>query len=282
MIAHDQIAARALQAAVAVARRLGLDCGDARLLHHSEHISLALFPSPVVARVRPWTRDADAGARRELAVARHLVGKGAPAVGPVTEVSAGPHLQDGLAVTLWRFVEHVPADADNPDHIAAAAVALRRIHDALHDVPVELPSFMSLIGRALAALHDEQALPALASADRAFLRQLADRLVAVIRDHRARFVPIHGDTGLHNVFVTLDGALYGDFEAVCRGPREWDIGFLGDADLAPFEPIDCELYAHLSDVRSVCVAAWCWAKYEMPEKRAAADYHLGYLRERFG
>jgi hypothetical protein len=30
----------------------------------------------------------------------------------------------------------------------------------------------------------------------------------------------------------------------------------------------------------LCVSVWCFAKYS--DKREAADYHLGYLKERFG
>ena len=48
-------------------------------------------------------------------------------------------------------------------------------------------------------------------------------------------------------------------------------------DLSPFEPVDRELFSVLSDLRSLCVAVWCWAKYEMPDKREAAEYHLGLL-----
>src|SRR5258708_27272964 len=39
--------------------------------------------------------------------------------------------------------------------------------------------------------------------------------------------------------------------------------------------------AALRDLRSWCVSVWCWDKYELPEKREAAEYHLGYLRQRF-
>jgi hypothetical protein len=55
---------------------------------------------------------------------------------------------------------------------------------------------------------------------------------------------------------------------------------LPDVDLTLFEPIDAALYATLVDLRSLCVAAWCFAKYEVAEKREAADYHLGWLKER--
>jgi hypothetical protein len=33
-----------------------------------------------------------------------------------------------------------------------------------------------------------------------------------------------------------DGAQWNDFEDVCMGPREWDIGWLPGLDLEAFEP----------------------------------------------
>ena len=42
-----------------------------------------------------------------------------------------------------------------------------------------------------------------------------------------------------------------------------------------------ELLAVLRDLRSVCVAVWCWADPDRaPEKREAAAYHLRRLQER--
>jgi hypothetical protein len=82
--------------------------------------------------------------------------------------------------------------------------------------------------------------------------------------------------------MTPEGARYGDFEKVNLGPREWDIGCLPpDTDLTAFEPVNRDALAVLGDLRSICVSVWCWAKYDMPEKREAAEYHLGYLKERF-
>jgi hypothetical protein len=83
------------------------------------------------------------------------------------------------------------------------------------------------------------------------------------------------------VFITSEGARYSDFERVSLGPREWDIGFLPDIDLTQFDAVNLDLLSVLSDLRSLCVSVWCWAKYEMPEKREAAEFHLGYLKERF-
>lgn len=283
MTPQEQISIRAMEAAISVAQRLGIKCAGSRLLCHSAHTSIGLFPSDIVARVRSTERpDADSKLRRELAVARHLVGKGLAVVNPTTEIPAGPYFHDGFGLTLWRFIAHDPADFDNQMHAENAAKALRRIHDALADFPGELPSLRSKLGECRTMLDDETALPALPRTDRCFLLALYDRLIAALDAIALTPVPIHGDAGAHNVFMTPQGAWYGDFEDVCRGPREWDIGFLPPGiDLAAFGLIDRDLFAILSDLRSLCVAVRCWAKYDIGEKREAADYHLAYLKERF-
>jgi hypothetical protein len=283
MAPQAQFATRAIQTAIWVARRLGIDCIDPIVLHHSQHVSIRLFPSDVVARVRRAEQpQADKQLRRELAVARHLVQKAAPVVGPTTEFPAGPHSHAGVELTLWQFVEHVAADFDNREHVKSAAMALRRVHDALADFPGELPSFRTTFDECRTLLDDESALPALSTADRAFLLVVYERSIARLDSLPFKLAPIHGDAGAHNVFITSEGARYSDFERVSLGSREWDIGFLPpDIDLAAFAPINRDLLSVLGDLRSMCVSVWCWAKYDMPEKREAAEYHLGYLKERF-
>jgi Ser/Thr protein kinase RdoA (MazF antagonist) len=165
--------------------------------------------------------------------------------------------------------------------MASAANALRRVHDALADFPLELSSFRIKIGECRALLENGSALPALPAADRRFLLALYRRVVAALDVLPVKAVPIHGDAGPHNVLITSKGAHYTDFESVSLGPREWDIGFLPNIDMTAFEPLDRDLLSALSDLRSLCVSVWCWAKYDVPEKREAAEYHLAYLKERF-
>jgi hypothetical protein len=282
MPSGTEITDRATQAALQVARLIGIGPIEAIILHHSQHISIRLFPSDVVARVLlAGRREAEGQLRRELTVARHLVENAAPIVGPVTELPAGPYFHSGFGMTLWRFVEHIAADPDNREHMASAAKALRRVHDALAGIPVDLPSFRTKIGECGASLEDGSSLPALPFTDRRFLLAVYGRIIAALDALPGKAVPIHGDAGPHNVFITSEGARYTDFEGVSLGPREWDIGSLPNIDLTAFEPVSCELLALLSDLRSLCVSVWCWAKYDMPEKREAAEYHLRYLRERF-
>jgi hypothetical protein len=282
MPSNAEIAVLATQAAIQVARLTGIGPIDPIILRHSEHISIRLFPSDVVARVLLARRpEAEDRLRRELAVARHLVEKAAPIVSPVTAFSAGPHFQDGFGMTLWRFVEHIAADPNNREHMASAAAALRCVHDALADFPDELPFFRLKIDACRVLLEDASALPALPVMDRRFLLAVYSRIIAAMDALPVKAVPIHGDAGPHNVFITSEGARYTDFEGVSLGPHEWDIGALPNVDLSAFEPVNRDLLSTLSDLRSLCVSVWCWAKYDLLEKREAAEYHLAYLKERF-
>lgn len=197
-------------------------------------------------------------------------------VPPSADLPAGPHVVDGVTLTLWQFVEHRPAtDADSDD----AARALCRVHAALADCPVPLPILGATTRRVRALLDAPSALPALAGADREFLLAVYHAVMRGLPAAPIVASPLHGDPHLGNVLITADGPRWTDFETICIGPREWDIGFLPHADLSLFEPLDRELYDALADLRSLCVAVGCFAKYDLPDKRAAADYHLGWLRE---
>jgi hypothetical protein len=60
-------------------------------------------------------------------------------------------------------------------------------------------------------LEDESALPALSAADRALLLGVYGRSIAGVDALPLKLVPIHGDAGAHNVFITSQGARYSDF-----------------------------------------------------------------------
>ena len=279
-MSHSHISSRAVEAATRLAQRLRIPCRDPIILHESLHISIRLFPLDVVARaVSIGDQEATNRLTREICIARHLARNDAPVVGPSTEVPGGPHIQEGFAFTLWKFVEHVAADDDNAEHVGRAAEALRRVHQQLDGFAGELPDFWTKIDHCRRLLDTETALPALGATERALLQTAFDRLRALVASLPANAVPIHGDAHLGNVFITRDGALWNDLEDVCLGPREWDIVWLPVADLSAFEPINRDLLSALRYLRSLCVSVWCWEKYDRPEKREAAEYHLRYLRE---
>jgi Ser/Thr protein kinase RdoA (MazF antagonist) len=182
-------------------------------------------------------------------------------------------------MTFWELVTHTPADQDNADHIAQAATALRRVHQALANFPGQMPNFWAKIDQCRHLLQTQSALPALAPGDRQFLLEVYHSLRISLDRLPVRLAPIHGDTHLGNVFITSDRAIWNDFEAVCLGPREWDVGWPPEAELAAFEPLNRDALVVLGYLRSLCVSVWCWDLADIPEKREAAEYHLGYLRE---
>ena len=278
----NELISEAMDAASEVARFVGAGRVEQILLHHSEHVTV-LWPSvKTVARIVLGTEESAELLSRELAVARYLAERRAPIAAPSNILPAGPHFHDKFAMSLWQFVAHAPADEENRAHVTAAAAALYRIHRALSDYPDALPSFRTKIEKCRILLEDRLSLPALVDADRKFLLTTYDHIGKTMDSLPIELVPIHGDAGLHNVLIAADGARYIDFEAVCLGPREWDVGWLPDTDLRRFEPIHRGRLSVLSDLRSLCVAVWCFAKFNIPGKREAALYHLGYLRERFG
>ncbi len=270
---------RALAAAVQAAGRLGIGCADPVVLHASQHVGIRLGPAGPVARVVRNDERSLARLRRELIVARFLAERGAPIVGLAADVPPGPHFVAAFAMTFWELVPHIPAEEDNAKHIAHAAAALRCVHQGLADFPGELPNFFAKIDQCRGLLQAQSALPALAPDDRQFLLEVYDRLRIALDRSPVRLVPIHGDAHLGNVLITSDRALWNDLEDVCLGPREWDIGWLPEAQLAAFEPLDRYALVVLGYLRSLCVSVWCWDLAHVPEKREAAEFHLGHLRE---
>jgi hypothetical protein len=91
---------------------------------------------------------------------------------------------------------------------------------------------------------------------------------------------LHGDPWIGgNLVNTTSGPRLIDFEAVCRGPFEWDFSsFGGDV----IDAVDQELFAICEALRRLTVAAWCWAQpgraHEVDE---AARWHLHLLHATF-
>jgi Ser/Thr protein kinase RdoA (MazF antagonist) len=282
MFPAPELTRKAIDAAIAVAGNLGLGRITPIVLHHSQRVSIRLFPLDVVAKVAKIENlQIDAKMRRELAVVWHLVQKGAPIVPPTAQHFAGPHYHETFALTLWKFVDHVATDPNSEQHVAQAAAALHNVHAALADFPDELPHFTTKIDESRTLLEDTSALLAIRAADRAFLLATYQRIFTSLGTFSPTHAPIHGDTHLGNVLITPNGALWNDFEDASLGPREWDVAWITDANLSAFEPIDRQLLATLRALRSLCVTVWCWNKYHIAEKQEAAHYHLDWLREHF-
>jgi Ser/Thr protein kinase RdoA (MazF antagonist) len=214
-----------VRAALAVAAAQGLRVSAPRVLAEAGNVLVHLAPAPVVARVptpgiaalRPGT----AWLEREVAVAGHLARRGAPVVAPTADPDPGPHVHDGLPVTLWAYV---PA-ATEPLQPRAAGRALREIHDALADFPGELPEH-AIFHEARAVLARLAADGALAPADAALAERVGANLAARIAALEVPVQPLHGDAHLANVIQSPGGPLWNDFEDTHLGPRAWDLACL--------------------------------------------------------
>lgn len=252
MLTSDEIAARArraVDAAAAAGRDLGLDVHEPRVLYDVFSVVVHLSPAPVVARVPvvlPRTVRADPAAqaaqqRAELAATAWLARHGHPVVAPTPHVPPGPVPRDGWSITFWTFVEQVEGSAY--EDVSRARLAAR-LHAALREYPGELGWLVPLddsIPDALAVLEDRPDLLAPDDLDRArrewaLIGPLAtspEAFAAAFPD--ATVQPIHGDAPIYNVIPTPDGELSSDFEHVTIGPVEWDLTFATPDQLAAYD-----------------------------------------------
>jgi hypothetical protein len=216
----------ALKAVRALAATHGLPAEDALVLHAGSNVVVHLAPAPVVVRVMSGTAalhaDPAVWLQREVSVCTHLTRLGAAVVAPSDELPPGPHHVDGRWMTCWA---HVPVDhaapAPPPGELGHA---LRDLHDALSEVPVELEPVATILDEVSGLL--DRLDDARADAWRAELAALPPETLG---SHGAA-QPIHGDASLSNLLTTTDGRrLWTDFEDVRRGPVEADVAGLLDA-----------------------------------------------------
>ncbi len=184
-------------------------------------------------------------------------------------------------MTIWEFTPHRAAASDTDAWVAARA--LRQFHEAFAPFGGDLPLFTGLIDSCGDLITTHGQITALGPKDLQFLSTLHARLRETLSGYTYRSVPIHGDAHLGNAFLTEAGCVWGDFETVCLGPREWDIASLPVSTWPAFDGFDLDFTRCLTDLRSLCVAVWCWADYgRSPQVDEAARHYLHFLQERFG
>jgi hypothetical protein len=270
---------QAIAAASEVANRLGIEADEAHVIKDSNNTIVHLAPAPLVAKVGTSTLRADTlqTLGKELDVAIYLTERGAPIVPPANDVPPGPHLSDGLTITLWCYVEANPSLEVSSETLGDM---LSAFHRAFADYPNTLPDFTENLVRVHSALDDRNSTPALSDPDRTFLMEVAATLHETLSKAQVARHALHGDPHLDgNILLTASGPLLVDFEAACYGPYEWDLTSLEQAAVA-YRSIDRELLALLSRLRSLAVSTWCWRQYgRAPEVDEAAHVHLGFLRE---
>lgn len=272
-----------LAAAKSAGAKAGLGAVTPELLHLGDHTTVRLAPWPIVARIASGTSfDLSHGTlARELAIACHLAARDAPTVRPTTTPAPGPYLDSDCAITLWEFVDG-RAIATEADEFAAAA-SLQLVHRVLADLDARLPSFTMKVDSCETILTNPAEAPRLDMGDRLFLEKLYETLREKLNLPGGTWQPLHGDAHLGNVLMTNSGAIWMDLEAACLGPIEWDVVNLPVATWSQFSGIDAALMRLLADVRSLCVAVWCWSEFDRSAATAeAAIYHLSELKARFG
>jgi hypothetical protein len=220
----DDLSRRALRAALAVARDLGLGCdSQPELLADGANVLAHLKPAPLVARIATTTalirKPAARWLQRDLDMARFLAAQRFPVVAPSGELPAGPHLRDGFAISFWQFAEH---DRDYVPSVAEMASLLRDLHAVLRGYPGEL-EHLSPFFEIPGWLHDAEAMGAIASEDAVMLRKAHTEIAAQIHALALPDQPLHGDAHRKNLLKTPKGLLWTDFEDSCRGPIAWDL-----------------------------------------------------------
>lgn len=240
--------ARAVTAATAAGRALGLRVEDPRVLHDVFSVVVHLSPAPVVVRVPTVLPDyLDPEAQRtqqcsELAVAGWLADGGHPVVPPSPLVPREPVRRDGFSMTFWQLVDEVGPELSDaaPDYVARIA-RTARLHAALRDHPGEglgfLTALRALVPSGLRALERRPGPVTAADLDRAqrewhvLAGPLASRAAFETAFPGVSVQPIHGDAPFHNTITTAAGELWSDFELVTTGPVEYDVT-IADASAA--------------------------------------------------
>jgi len=268
---------QAFTAAVEQGAELGLDTSEARILQDWNDTIVHLAPAHVVARVRTSrVRNPEPGFEtyaREVALARHAIARNGPVVAPAE--AAGPHLRDGLAVSLWEYVEELPGRLSEHQ----IGVSLRALHEALDDFGGSLPHLDERLDRAAGVIADPSAVPRLGAADREFLATTFGALRVEASSHDGSPRVLHGGAHSANLLSTPAGPRWIDLDTACRGPLEWDLAHVGAEAAEVFPEADADLLVTMRKLVGAEVAIWCWHTYgRAAEVDEAANHHLGALR----
>ena len=288
---RDRLSLRAIGAAVAAAEAQGIRCESPEVLADGSNVLVHLQPAPVVARVATTTglvrRPAERWLALDLDLAEYLAGQSFPVVAPSKLLAAGPHVQDGLALTFWEFEEH------DRNYVAGASEIgpfLRDLHAVLRGYTgemrrlspvIEIPEWLDEVAR----------WDALSDRDMATLRRGYATIAAQIEALQLPEQPLHGDAHKKNVLKTSRGLVWTDFEDACRGPVEWDVAcfirtsgedretalksYGGDLELERLQPV--------FDARDLQGALWgAILATRFDDRRERAAEWMEVCRERYG
>jgi hypothetical protein len=264
----------AVRAAIEVAGQFGISSADPVLLQETNNTVVWLRPEPVVAKVAVRAHSQDE-VRLEYAVALELETLTAEVARPMPGTRPISHVGTGFVVTLWERIEGSDRAPVPPEELAGS---LRRLHLALHQTGIDLPSFRAMVARASQVLNDDSLMAALRRADRELLCASYERGFADLESARFDEFRLHGEPHSGNRIATSKGLRWIDFESACIGPVEWDLAFQTDEVVALFPEADLGLLALLRRLNSARVATWCLVSRH-PEMQGHGQHHLGLLRQ---
>jgi len=220
--------ASSLAAAQAVAREHGVACDEAVRIAAGSNVLVHLKPAPVVARVMTATAvlhdDAEQWLAREVAVGAFAAERSDLVVPPTDILPPGPHEQDGLWMTLWKFVPH-DAQAPPPEPRQLGR-SLRRLHAVLADFPGDLAPLSETRDWLERLLDELRPSPSLTQQDIDRLRSELDALTPAVFESSLPAQALHGDASMSNLLRTESGPVWIDLEDVCAGPIAWDVSGL--------------------------------------------------------
>jgi Ser/Thr protein kinase RdoA (MazF antagonist) len=245
---------RAVEAGGAAASALGLQVGDAVVVHNSDRIAVRLIPCDVLARVAPSAQQADS--EFEVEVARRL----AETDGPVAELEprAGNRVysRDDFAISLWTYYE--PAGPE----IAPAeyAGALLRLHAALRQIDLGAPHVTDRVAGAQSEVGDRERTPALPGPDRELLSNTLSRLSSSISRGGAGEQLLHGEPHPGNLLRTRRGPLFVDLGTCCRGPVEFDVAHAPEEVAEHYPGVNQDLIHQCRILTWALFTTWRWRR----------------------
>jgi hypothetical protein len=220
--------ASSLAAAQAVAREHGVACDEAVRIAAGSNVLVHLKPAPVVARVMTGTailhHDVEQWLAREVAVGAFVAERSDLVVPPSDILPPGPHEQDGLWMTLWKFVPHdAEAPPPKPRELGRS---LRRLHAELAGFPGDLAPLSETRDWLERLLAEPGPSPSFTRQDIDWLRFKLDALTPAVFESSLPAQALHGDVSMSNLLRSESGLVWNDLEDVCVGPVAWDISGL--------------------------------------------------------
>lgn len=267
-------ARRAVDAATSTVSSLGFTADDAVVLSDSNRLVIRLTPCDVVVRVTPATHFASA--EQEVELVKGLMRTASPVAGLEARVEPRVYVRDGFKITLWTYIETVPARVLPP---ADYTPALERLHAGLRQLDVTAPHVMDRVAATGRDVASRDVTPELADADRALL---ADTLRDLSRSVVARRAPeqlLHGEPHPWNILDTRDGPLFIDFENAANGPVEYDLAWVPTAVAEHYPNADQDLLGDFRGVVLAIIATHRWSRGDQhPSGRRSGFAFLDALR----